>query len=176
MTHQVRRYLVLASLVLISSLSVIPESHAQPTFVRKDTGGTLVGTNGDPTSGQMDASGNLRVNIAAADGSVTVGAVSPTTNATFGALALITAATLDGTYRTVVDLPDGTKYVQIDNQTNGDILISMDGGSSDTYHVKAGDVQPIYLAPSGLVTTAIIQAKDGTTASTAGSLYVTSIK
>jgi len=111
-----------------------------------------------------------------ADVNVTSAVVAPSTAATFAALSNITAATLAAGYATVVDLPDGTKWVQIDNQTNGDVMISMNGGTADTWHVKAGDVQTVALAPLGLVTTAVVQAKDGTTASTAGSLYVSSIK
>ena len=75
-----------------------------------------------------------------------------------------------------VALPAATKVVILDNQTNGDVVVSMDAGVSDTFFMKAGDKLVLPLAQVGLITTAIVHLKDGTTASTAGSFYIYSYK
>lgn len=112
----------------------------------------------------------------ACDAGGSISGAAPSTNATFAPQTSVTAAALNAAYQTIVDLPDGTRMVTIDNQTNGDVQVSMTGGASDSMHVKAGDVVYIPLASVGLVTTAVIQVKDGTTASSSGSIYVYSVK
>lgn len=111
-------------------------------------------------------SGELNVNLLSSTKSA----------ATFNAAGSITSANLTGSYNTVIDLPDGTLAVMFDNQTDGDVWISMDGGVTDTFHLIPKDVVALNLSGIGLKTTAVVKAKDGTSASTTGSLYVFSVK
>lgn len=80
-------------------------------------------------------------------------------------------------YTTVVDLPDGTREVILDNQTNGDVYISMDGGATATYHLKGGDKLVVNLHALGLSTTAIVKVRYGIGgASSSGTFFVYSIQ
>jgi hypothetical protein len=107
---------------------------------------------------------------------INISGATSTTNATFAPLDVTAFGAIGAAYASAVDLPDGTKVVIVDNQTNGDVMVSFDGGVSDHLHVKAGDVMSYNLASSGLVTTADVQIKDGTAVSTAGSFYIYSYK
>jgi hypothetical protein len=98
------------------------------------------------------------------------------TEAVFGAAGSIGSASLTGSYATVIDLPDTTVGVILDNQTDGDVWVSMDGGVTNHFHLAARDVVTINLATMGLKTTGVVKAKDGVSASTTGSFYVSSVK
>ena len=111
-----------------------------------------------------------------ATGALTVGGVIPTDNATFAPLDVTLPAGISAAYASAVDLPDGTKKILLNNLTNGDVVVSMDGGTSDYVTMKAFDSLSISLAEAGLVTTAVIAVKDGTTAATAGTFEISSIK
>lgn len=90
--------------------------------------------------------------------------------------AMDATTSIGAAYATAVDLPDRTHVVILDNQTNGDVTVSMDGGTTDNFHLKAGDVLSLNLISSGLITTGVVQIKDGTTASSSGTFYVYSYK
>ena len=94
--------------------------------------------------------------------------------ATFAAQDATTSIT--GSYASAVNLPDNTKTVIFDNQTNGDVQVSIDGGTTDHFHLTAGDTLVLPLAESGLETTGDVQIKDGTITSTSGTFYVYSYK
>jgi hypothetical protein len=74
-----------------------------------------------------------------------------------------------------VNLPDNTISVGLDNQTDGDVQVSMDGGASDTYHMSSGSTLTIPLGQLARKTTAIVQAKRGTSVPGSGSFYVYSV-
>lgn len=63
----------------------------------------------------------------------------------------------------------------IDNQTNGDVQVSLDGGTTDHFHVPAGRLFTIILDLIKWHGTGTLAVKDGATASTAGSLYFTQV-
>lgn len=84
--------------------------------------------------------------------------------------------TIGASYATAVDLPHNTKVVVLDNQTNGDVWVSLDCGGTDQFHLQAQDVLVLNLARSGLVTTAEVCLKDGTNPSSSGTFYITSYK
>jgi len=138
-----------------------------PLCVRTDTPASSANLTGEYATINCDALGGQYVNISG---------MSPTTAAAFAPLDVTLPAGIGAGYASAVDLPNGTKVVVLDNQTNGDVMVSMDGGATDTAHMKAGDVLTYDLAADGLVTTADVQVKDGTTASTTGSFYVYSYK
>jgi hypothetical protein len=96
-------------------------------------------------------------------------------NATFDALTPVASAAIGGAYASAVVLPANTRQVILDNQTNGDVYVSMDGGTSDNYHMTPGGKQIFNLADLGLITGADVQLKDGISPSTAGTFFVYSI-
>lgn len=105
------------------------------------------------------------------------GSVPPTTAATFSVLASRAYNLIVVGYSTVVDLPNNTRNVILDNQTNGDVYISMDGGATDTYHLKGGDKLVLDLYALGVTTTAIVQVRYGIGgASSSGTFFVYSIQ
>jgi hypothetical protein len=95
--------------------------------------------------------------------------------AVFATAAGMTAGAMGSGYGLVVDLPDDTIAVLLDNQTNGDVAVSI-GGSSDTFYMPAGRQIPINLGGMGRKTTAGVYAKDGTSPSTTGVFWVYSFK
>ena len=117
---------------------------------------------------QCDASGNLAVNVLAI--------AAPTVAAQFAAMDVTVPGGIGAAYANVLDLPDGTKMVLFDNQTNGDVDVSLDGGVSTHYSLKGGDTLALNLAQFGLVTTVAVWIKDGTTASAAGAFNISSFK
>ena len=105
------------------------------------------------------------------------GSTPPTAAAVFQLLASKAYTAIIVTYSTIVDLPDGTREVILDNQTNGDVYISMDGGVSDTYHLKGGDKLVLNLFSLGVSTTATIKLRYGIGgASSNGNFFVYSIQ
>lgn len=96
--------------------------------------------------------------------------------ATFAAITVVGFASIGAAYASAVNLPDDTKVVNLSNQTNGDVYVSMDGGANDTFHMKAGDEKLLNLAGSYLKSTADVQLKDGISASTSGTFFVSSYK
>jgi len=114
-----------------------------------------------------DASGNTTVNIVAN---------VPTTAATFATMDVTLPAGIGAAYADVLDLPDGTKMVLFDNQTNGDVVISLDGGVTDHYSMKGGDTLALNLAQFGLITTVHVWVKDGTAAPASGAFNISSFK
>ena len=134
-----------------------------PCFLQAQEG--CVDSNGVARKAACSTSGVLETNVVAS---------VPTTAATFAAQDATTS--IGVAYASSVDLPDGTKVVILDNQTDGDVQVSMDGGTTDHYMITAGDVLSLNLAAVGLITTGEVQTKDGTTASTAGTFYVYSFK
>ena len=127
---------------------------------------TCIDTSGNFTAPTCNASGEMLVSAAVSGVTVTA--------ATFAAIDATTS--IGAAYASSVDLPNDTKIVILDNQTNGDVMVSMDGGVSDTFHLKAGDVLSLNLVSATLKTTGDVQTKDGTTASSTGTFYVSSIK
>lgn len=103
------------------------------------------------------------------------GTTPPSEEADFKALASLAHSSIGAGYATVTTLGADTRQVILDNQTNGDVLVSMDGGVSDTYHLKGGDKLVLNLFELGVTSVAVIQLKDGTSPSSAGTFYVYSI-
>lgn len=99
--------------------------------------------------------------------------VVPATEAEFQALE--SEATIGAAYTAVATLAAGTRQVILDNQTNGDVMVSMDGGTTDHFHLKGGDKLILNLFALGLTSVGEINIKDGTTPSNAGTFYVYSI-
>jgi hypothetical protein len=97
-------------------------------------------------------------------------AMSPgaATAATFNALVELAHTSIGAAHTLLGDLPDGTRRVMFDNKTNGDVVVSMDAGVNDHYELSGGQTLTLPLASEGLVTTAIVHVKDGTSASTSG--------
>ena len=104
------------------------------------------------------------------------GTPAPSVNATFAALTPVASAAIGGVYASAVILPADTRQVILDNQTNGNVYVSLDGGATDSYHMTVGGKQTFNLADIGLMTNADVQLKDGITPSTAGTFFVYSIK
>ena len=135
------------------------------SFIRNDAHALAVpGRNGDRSYASVDGYGQQYVITGASAIAATFAAVDATGFAGIGAA-----------YASAVILV-AAKVVILDNQTNGDVMVSMDAGATDTFHVKAGDVISLNLSASGLISSADIQLKDGTAASTAGTFYVSSYK
>lgn len=118
--------------------------------------------------------GNTRT--VACDTNGNIGAGASTVAAQFAAMDVTVPGGIGAAYADVLDLPDGTKMVLFDNQTNGDVDISLDGGVSTHYSLKGGDTLALNLAQFGLITTVHVWVKDGTTASTAGAFNISSFK
>jgi hypothetical protein len=104
------------------------------------------------------------------------GTPTPSTHAVFPVLASLAYGSIIIGYTAVVDLPDDTRQFTLDNQTNGDVYVSMDAGWSTTYHLKGGDKLVVSLADLGLITTAVVSVRYGIGgASSSGAFYVYSI-
>lgn len=100
---------------------------------------------------------------------------TPSTDAVFIPLESLGHAAIGAAYAAVTALAAGTRLVILDNQTNGDVLVSMDGGATDTYHLKGGDKLIINLFAMGVTSAGSIAVKDGTSGSSDGTFYVYSI-
>lgn len=107
----------------------------------------------------------------------TSGGIAPTpgTVAIFQAIKTLGYAAIGAAYASIGTLTAGTRLIILDNQTNGDVVVSMDGGATDTYYLKGGDKLIINLYELGLTSNADVQLKDGTAASSAGSFYLYAI-
>ena len=180
-----RKVLVLITLLLVPfSITAQVTSQGVPTYQedtphvsgqkgimplckRTDTPASSAGTNNDWATFNCAPDGGQYVSLSG---------MTPSSNASFAPLDVTAYGAIGAAYALAVDVPDGTKTVILDNQTNGDVMVSMDAGVTDTFHVKAGDVYSLTLAQSGNVTTAQIYIKDGTAVSTSGSFYIYSIK
>lgn len=81
--------------------------------------------------------------------------------AIFPAVTEVAAADIGAAFAAAVDLPDNTVSVILDNQTNGDVWVSMNGGTSEYAHLKAGDKESYPLGSLKRVTTAVVSLKDG---------------
>lgn len=104
------------------------------------------------------------------------GSIPPAAQAVFPALVATAAGSVGAAYAVVTDLADHTKSVNIANRTDGDVVVSMDGGATDTYYLVATESVFIPLADFNLETTAAIALKQGTDAPTSGSVYIYSIR
>lgn len=118
--------------------------------------------------------GNTRTIACDANGNIGPGASSVA--ATFAAMDVTVPGGIGPAYADVLDLPDGTKMVLFDNQTNGDVDVSLDGGVSTHYSLKGGDTLALNLAQFGLITTVHVWIKDGTAAATTGAFNISSFK
>jgi len=95
--------------------------------------------------------------------------------ATFAEMDVTLYGSIGATYTDVLDLPDGTRAVVFDNQTNGDVDISFNGTTTH-FSLKAGDTLSLNLSQFGLVTTAHVWVKRGTTTPTSGVFNISSFK
>lgn len=103
------------------------------------------------------------------------GATPSPTTAVFEPYSATAAGSIGAGYSVVEDLPDHTKSVNIANRTDGDVIVSMDGGTTDTYYLVATESIFIPLTNINLETSASIAIKQGTDIPTTGSLYIYSI-
>lgn len=94
--------------------------------------------------------------------------------ATFAAADSTTS--IGAAYASALDPVNGTKVVILDNQTNGDVWVSMDAGTNDHFHLQSGDVLSLSLIEQGLSQAAAIHLKDGTSASSSGTFYIYTYK
>ena len=99
----------------------------------------------------------------------------PTTAAVFAPLTPILFSGIGAGYALGVDLPDDTKSVNIVNHTDGDVYVSMDGGVSNTFLLGAAESVFVNLVELGLVTTAIVQLKQGAYVPTTGLVLIYSV-
>ena len=79
-------------------------------------------------------------------------------------------------YAQAVDLADGTKTIIFDNRTNGDVAVSMDGGTTNHFEFEAGQTLTLELAKQNLKSTADIHLKDGTNPSSSGKFIIYSYR
>lgn len=160
--------------ILLALLFSASHAWADPTYLEANQAKPTIGI-----QGQLPAClGPVNVEAVAcdADGAIKTTTVSvvPGTNATFQAAGTAIAfGTLDATFRECINPVAGTKVVMVDNQTNGDIAVSMDAGTTNHFsNVRAGSIFTLNLAPQGLVTDAAVHVKDslisGATAASAG--------
>lgn len=97
--------------------------------------------------------------------------------AQFDALTAVGHAAIGVAYSAGAAVLAGTRMVVLDNQTNGDVMVSMDGGMTDTYHLKGGDKLVLNLVALGVLAGAlVIQLKDGTSGPTTGTFYIYSVR
>lgn len=100
----------------------------------------------------------------------------PTAAAVFDPLVAKTAASILAAYSSATDLADDTRSVTFDNQTDGDVYISMDGGVSDHYYLRSGQSLHVNLYDIGKVTTAAVHMKRGSNVPTTGNVFVYSMR
>jgi hypothetical protein len=96
--------------------------------------------------------------------------------AVFVAEGTIAGSAMTGTYASLLALPDHTRAVFLANDTDADVYISFDGGSSNHAHLSTGDRLTINLAEFGLKSTADVQAKDGDTAPASGKMRAFAVR
>ncbi len=109
---------------------------------------------------------------------VVVNTIAPvtTTTAVFQAEGSIAFGSLTNAYATILTPTAGTKVIQMRNNTNAAVSISMDAGSTTSYVLDSGDQMSIDLLANSLkmVATAI-QAKYTVGAPTSGSVRVNGV-
>jgi hypothetical protein len=112
-----------------------------------------------------DTSGNLNVNTAG------------TAAIAYQAKGKIAGSSLTGSYATLLNPTSDLRIIQIFNSCNQTILVSLDGGTTDTFELEAGESTSVDLATNGMKfdNAVNISAKHGGVAPTAGSVRVTGI-
>ena len=75
-------------------------------------------------------------------------------------------------YAQAVDLADGTRTVIFDNSTSGNVIVSMDGGTTDHFDLEPGQNLTLELYKQNLVSTADIHVKDGAPAPAGGNFKI----
>lgn len=104
-----------------------------------------------------------------------LGGVASAGNAVLSTMTVIPAASITAGYTLAVDLPDDTRQVRFDNQTDGEVKVSMDAGAHDTYLVAPGQVFTENFYALGRVTSAITHVKRGGTTPTQGNFLIYAI-
>jgi len=97
---------------------------------------------------------------------------TPATNAIFETMVRKGPADIGVAYASATDLPDGTRWVSLDNQTDGDVVVSMNGGTNDHFYLRSYQAITLDLVSMGRVTTAAIHLKDGTVACASGEFFI----
>ena len=108
-------------------------------------------------------------NISQVGGSMTV------TTAVFEPIVVVAHTSIGAAYASAETLPANTKWVKIQNATDGDVYVSMDGGVSDNFLLGTAESVELDLQAWLLTSTANIQLKDGPFAPTSGSVLISSI-
>lgn len=120
-------------------------------------------TNGQQASLQLNASGALLTS-----------AGSPTTSAATFQDGSIAFGSLTTSYATVLATGGVLKHVDMRNNTNAVVLVSLNGGSTLSYTLDPGDSVSLDLAVNGsnIASSTNLQAKYSGTAPTAGSIRI----
>lgn len=107
----------------------------------------------------------------------TPGPAPTLTNATFAAIDTTAGgAGFGAAYAALLTPAASTKVLIFVNATDGDVVISMDAGTTDHFYLSANQTLTLDLAQHGLTTAAAIHGKDGDTASTTGNFRIMSYK
>ncbi len=110
---------------------------------------------------------------------VTVSTVAPvtTTTAVFQAEGAIAFGSLTNAYATLLTPTAGTKILQMRNNTNAAVSVSMDAGSTTNYTLDAGDALSLDLLANSLnMGATAIQVKYAVGAPTSGSFRINAVK
>lgn len=125
------------------------------------------------TLGQKTSANSLAVVIASDQSAVPVTTTSTVTSGTFqdGSIAF---GALTTSYQTVVTTGGVAKIVQIRNNTNATVVVSLNGGSTTSYTLDQGDFVALDLATNGssIPSSTALQAKYSGSAPTSGSIRI----
>ena len=118
----------------------------------------------------------VAVNAGAADAS-TLRVATSATNIAYQAKGKIAGTALTGSYATVLDPSSDLRAIWIFNSCNQTIMVSLDGGTTDTFELEPGESTSFDLAANGMkFSNAVnISAKHAGVVPTGGSVRVTGI-
>lgn len=170
------------------SIASVPLPTGAATAALQTTGNTSLATiaTNTPAVGQAVMASSSPVVIASnqsavpVSGTVTANAGSgtftvdqTTTGSTFqeGSIA---AGSLTTSYATVLTTGGVMKHVDMRNETNGTVVVSLNGGSTTSYTLTAGDYASLDLKNNGglIAISTLLQAKYSGSAPTTGSIYI----
>lgn len=157
---------------IASDQSSIPVSQDGPWIVDVGSMGDITGTVSLPT-GASTAANQTTANssLSSIDTKLTV------SNIAYQAKGKISGTSLTGTYATLLNPTSDIRILLFFNSCDATILVSLDGGTTDTLELEAGESCTIDLATNGLKfdNAVNISAKHGGAAPTSGTIRATGI-
>lgn len=159
----------------VTVAAILADTAAMDTNIAAILADTATIDTKTPALGQAAMAASTPVVLASDQSSVPV--TPAATNIAYQGKGKIAGTALTGSYATVLDPTSDLRVVYLINNCNASILVSMDGGTTDTFELDPGESVTVDLAANGLkFSNAVnISAKHNGAAPTAGSIRVTGL-